>query len=110
MSCCTLLNPQHPGNSPTFYPSTPSSPLPLLLCQPIRHERLELYNQLCVNHETEPTYDIRNDLVRYQLAVHVPILSVFLPTSLIIPDLPMDEKDNEESKVEVGDGGAESSR
>jgi len=60
--------------------------------------------------QDEPTHDIRNNLVRYQLAVLFPILSVFLPTCLVIPHLPMEEKDNEESEVKVGDGSVESGR
>jgi hypothetical protein len=58
--------------------------------------------------EYELTHDIRDDLVRYQLAVLVPVLTILLPTSLIVPHLPMQEKDNKECEVKVGDGGVES--
>jgi hypothetical protein len=110
LSIKSLLNPQHPDYSSTlsllhtpilFYPNLPPSDSSYTF-NTVQLAFLETLN--------EPTHDIRNDLVRYQFAVLVPILSIFLPTCLIIPHLPVEEKNNEESEVEVGDRGIEPSR
>lgn len=56
------------------------------------------------------THDVRNNPVRDQLAILVPVFTVLLSTRLIIPDLSVQEKHDEESQVPISDRRVESGR
>lgn len=56
------------------------------------------------------THDVGDDLVWDKLAVPVPIFPVLLTASFIIPHLSVEQENNEEGQVKVGNGGVESGR
>lgn len=71
---------------------------------------LILLSEIAADMQVQATYNVRDDSVRDQLAVLVPILAVLGSTSLIISDLSVHEKNDKEGQVPVRDGRIESSR
>jgi hypothetical protein len=88
---------------------TSPSNFPIPLVPSFRPLPLVLLYQLCPP-ELSGTYDIRNDLVGYQLAVLVPVLAILFPASFIVPHLPVEEQNDKKGEIEVSDWGVEAGR
>lgn len=58
-------------------------------------------------HKLPRTYHIRDDPIRHLLAVPIPIRPILVPTRLVVPDLTVQEQDDEEDEVKVGYGGVQ---